>query len=331
MRIFLFGTLLLSLVVPACGGEQLTIARLMQYSGMADASAAVAVSSNLFVAASDEDNVLRLYSSEHGGAPLNEFDFNDFLELKGKSLEADLEGAARIGDRTFWIGSHGRNRNGKERLNRHRLFATDIRVIAGDVTLTAAGKPYKNLVEDLVREPKFQQFHLQEATGHAPKEKDALNIEGLAATAEGHLLIGFRNPIPKGKALIIPLLNPNDVIDAKPARFGAAIQLDLKGRGIRDMAFYNGQYVISAGASGSGGNFQLYRWAGESAVPQPLTVEHLQGYSPEAIIIYPQFGLERIQILSDDGTRLEDGVPGKEVPDQAKRRFRSFWVEALKQ
>src|SRR2546429_5250537 len=146
MRIFLPAFFLLSLTASA--GE---LTRRTQYSGMADAAAAVAVSSNLFVAASDEDNVLRVYSSEHGGGPLKEFDFNDFLELRGKSLEADLEGAARIGDRAFWIGSHGRNRNGKERLNRHRLFATDIRLAGEEVTLTAVGKPYKNLVRDLVR------------------------------------------------------------------------------------------------------------------------------------------------------------------------------------
>ena len=280
MRIVLAGLTLLRL--SACAGE---ITRPAQYSGMADASAGVAVSSNLFVAASDEDNILRLYSSERGGAPLKEFDFNDFLELHGKSLEADLEGAARIGDRAFWIGSHGRNRNGKQRLNRHRFFATDIRVVGGEVMLTAVGGPYKTLVEDLSREPGFQQFHLEEAAWRAPKESGALNIEGLSATAEGHLLIGFRNPVPKGQALIIPLLNPNDVIEAKPARFGPAIQLDLKGRGIRDLAYYGGEYVIIGGASGSGGHFQLYRWAGGSAKPEPLKVDHFNDYSPEGIII----------------------------------------------
>src|SRR6266704_2712709 len=103
MRIVLAGLTLLRL--SACAGE---ITRPAQYSGMADASGAVPVSSNLFVAASDEDNILRLYRSDRSGAPLKQFDCNAFLELHGKNLEADLEAAARIGDRAFWIGSHGR-------------------------------------------------------------------------------------------------------------------------------------------------------------------------------------------------------------------------------
>ena len=64
----------------------------MAYSGMCDASAAVAISSNLFVVASDEDNILRLYPSDRASGPLKEFDFNAFLELHGRSSEADLEG-----------------------------------------------------------------------------------------------------------------------------------------------------------------------------------------------------------------------------------------------
>jgi hypothetical protein len=31
-----------------------------------------------------------------------------------------------------------------------------------------------------------------------------LNIEGLAATPDGQLLIGFRNPLSEGKALLLP-------------------------------------------------------------------------------------------------------------------------------
>ena len=55
-------------------------------------------------------------------------------------------------------------------------------------------------------------------------------------------------------------------------------------------------------------------------------MRHLQDYQPEAIIIYPQTGLREVQILSDDGTRLIEGVPGKLVPDRRRQAFRSFWV-----
>jgi len=324
------GALGLLAVLPLCAlcAEELRLERPMRYSGMCDASGAVAISSNLFVVASDEDNVLRLYRADQASMPLREYDCNAFLELehKGKSLEADLEAAARIGDRAFWMGSHGRNRAGKLRRNRCRFFATDIKLADGQVTLTPVGKPCKTLLDDLETDPRYGPFHLEEASLHAPKEKDALNIEGLSATPEGHLLVGFRNPVPQQKALLAPLLNPDEVIAGHPARFDAPILLDLGGLGIRDMALYQGTYLIIAGSWHGGGPFRLYHWKGPGTPLEPLAVKHLQDYQPEAIIIYPQTGLREVQILSDDGTRLIDGVPGKLVPDRRLQGFRSFWV-----
>jgi hypothetical protein len=316
---------LFGMSLSAWAGDR-TLVRPSSYSGMCDASGAVAVSSNLFLVASDEDNTLRLYRNDQAGAPIKEFNFNTFLALHGKSLEADLEGAAKIGARAFWIGSHGRNKDGKDRPNRCRFFATDIKVTEGEVTLSAVGQPCKTLLHDLISDPKFDQFRFAEAARRIPKEAGALNIEGLSATPEGHLLIGFRNPIPQGKALLIPLLNPNEVIAGKPARFDPAIQLDLGGLGIRDIAFHDGVYLIIAGSYHGGGKFRLYRWAGAGAMPEPVVVDHFQEYNPEAIVIYPEKGMQAIQILSDDGNRIMDGVPCKDLKDPGRQAFRSFWV-----
>jgi hypothetical protein len=321
--------ILLALLIPtlrAGAAEKLQIVRPLEYSGLRDASAAVAVSSNFFIVADDEKNTLRLYSTDHAGSPLKEFDFDAFLEVTRKSPEADLEGAALLGNRAFWIGSHGRNKDGKARPNRCRLFATDIAITNGEVTLTPVGKPCKTLVNELIRDSRFAQFHLSEASMKAPKEPDALNIEGLSATPEAHLLLGFRNPTPHGKALVIPLLNPNEVVEGKSAHFDAAMLLDLDGLGIRDMAYFDGAYFIIAGPWGSAGKFEFYRWAGGSAAPQKISVKHLGAYHPEAIIIYPQTGFHEIQILSDDGNRAVNGIPGKELGDSAPKMFRSFWL-----
>ncbi len=318
--------LVLALPLPVPGGQKLRLERAAEYTGMADASGAVAVNSNLFVVADDEHNVLRVYRADRPGPPVSEFDFDAFLEVEAKSPEADLEAGARIGDRAFWIGSHGRNRVGKLRLNRCRFFATDIKLADGQVTLVAAGKPCKTLLDDLESDPQYAPFHLEEAALHAPKDLEALNIEGLSATPEGHLLVGFRNPVPQKKALLAPLLNPNEVIAGHPARFGAPILLDLAGLGIRDIALCKDTYLIIAGSWHGGGPFQLYRWKGPGTEPEPLTVKHLERYQPEAIIIYPQTGLREVQILSDNGTRLIDGVPAKLLPDPRRRAFRSFWV-----
>jgi hypothetical protein len=321
------GAVLIIWAISLCAraGESSALLRPTVYRGEGDASGAVAVTSNLFVVADDEDNILRLYRNDMGGMPVKEFDCTAFLEVRGKSLEADLEAGARVGDRAFWMGSHGRNKNGKDRPNRCRFFATDISLAGGEVTLTPVGKPYKRLLDDLIGDSRFEQFHLAAAARLMPKEAGALNIEGLSATPEGHLLIGFRNPIPEGKALLIPLLNPNEVIEGKTALFGPAIELDLGGLGIRDMAYYGGTYIISAGPYGGGRPFRFYRWSGMGTQPERIAVEDLGDYHPEAIIIYPDKGLREIQILSDDGKRVVNGISNRDLP-MRERTYRSFWI-----
>ena len=58
------------LVVPACGDDAYKIARPQKFSGMSDASGGVALTTNLFIAASDEDNTLRVYDWTHEGGPI---------------------------------------------------------------------------------------------------------------------------------------------------------------------------------------------------------------------------------------------------------------------
>ena len=312
--------------LPTCASDKYQVTRPAVFTGMCDASAAVAVSSNLFIVANDEDNVLRLYDANRPGPALQEYDFNDFLEVHGKSLEADLEGAARMGDRAFWIGSHGRNWLGKDRANRCRLFATDIRGQGTQTQLSPVGRPYTTLLDDLAVDPRFLRFHLVEAAREAPKDEDALNIEGLSATPQGGLLIGFRNPIPEDKALLIPLLNPNDVIESKPAKFGNPILLKLGGLGIRDIAFHNGEFLIIAGPYNGKGPFRFFSWDGPGAKPERWKTGSLDDLHPEGLIIYPETGFKQVQVISDDGTRVMNGMPCKSLPDPTQRHFRSFWL-----
>lgn len=311
----------------AWGAEKASLVRPSEYSFMSDASAAVALSTNLFAAAGDEDNLLRIYRRDQPGAPVEQVNLNRFLGVEGTSPEVDLEGAARVRERVFWISSHGQNRKAKERWNRHRFFATDIREGGNGPRLVPVGKPYEDLVRDLAVRPDFKEFQIPGASLRAPKETEALNIEGLAATPEGHLLIGFRNPVPGGKALLIPMLNPDRVIQGEKARFGEATLLDLKGRGVRDIVLWGQTYLLIAGASGSGGEFRIFRWEGGNSLPEELKVKHLNQYHPEAIIVYPDLELREVQLLSDDGGRLINGVPGKEVSDPRRRCFRSIWLQ----
>jgi hypothetical protein len=239
--------------------------------------------------------------------------------------ETDLEGAAWLDDRIFWIGSHGRNRDGKFRASRDRFFATTVEKTTQGGRLVPVGKPYTRLLIDLIADRQLKPFHLSAASKLPPKHPGALNIEGLCATPDKRLLIGFRNPIPHGRALLVPLLNPNQVIAGATAKFGAPVLLNLGGKGIRDIGFWHGRYLIVAGSYDAEAVSEVYLWKGGSAEPQRMTGVDLRDFNPEAVIVHPGNRLS-FQLLSDDGTMMVDGVPCKRLPDVRQRSFRSIWV-----
>src|SRR5687767_3658238 len=98
------------------------------FLGCCDASAAIALTDDLFVVANDEDNILRVYSRQRLGRPATTVDLTGFLNPGRKFAEVDIEAAARVGDRIYWISSHGQNAKGKARESRHRFFATSVSV-----------------------------------------------------------------------------------------------------------------------------------------------------------------------------------------------------------
>jgi len=312
-----------ALLVAALVGRAGEVSGFTTYTGMCDASGAVAVNDELFVVADDEDNGLRIYHAHKGGPPVRAFDTTSFLKVDPREPEVDLEGAARIGCRVYWITSHGRNRNGKYRESRLRFFATDIVTNTAGIELKPAGRFYSNLLLDLFNDPRLARFRLDRAAHLAPKARGGFNIEGLSATPDGKLMIGFRNPIPNGRALMVPLLNPTEVIDAgKPVQLGDPLLLDLGGRGIRSIALYGHQFVIIAGAYDETMNAKIYFWKGGAAKAEPLAVD-VTAFNPEALAIYP--GEKAFEIFSDDGTRLVNGVQCKHAPP-ADRSFRAAWI-----
>ena len=290
------------------------------YRGMCDASAAVALGQGHFVVGDDEGDVLRIY--KRGTAlPVGSVDLVDYLHNRkpsGKDAEADIEGAATIGQRIYWISSHARKgKDGEADPHRRRFFATDI--VTGGTTPTvkaATGMPYETLLDDLLADPRFAL--LAEASKRKPEEKGGLNIEGLAATPDGGLLIGFRNPLPRGRALVVPLRNPREVIDngAKPL-FGDLVRLDLGGRGIRSLERVGGQVLIVAGpygdarTAGTQPAFALFRWNGV-ATQAPRFVRALDAgtFRPEALFFDAQ--THKLVLLSDDGDEPVGGVDCKD-------------------
>lgn len=319
--------ILLSGVLALPLSAEIKISKPFQYQGMCDASAGVAIDAHLFAVADDEDSRIRVYRNDQEGPPIQIINLNRFLELDPFHPETDLEGAAAIGDCIYWIGSHGRNQDGKDRPGRQRLFGTTLKVSPQKVELNPVGKPYKNLLRDLIREPRFKSLNFAAASRLAPKLRGGLNIEGLAATSQGHLLIGFRNPLHQRKALVVPLLNPREVLNGTPSRFGDIIELDLDGLGIRDMVFTGEEYLIIGGSFDSRGHSRLFRWAGDSTPPEPIDVNHFKKYNPEALIVYPDRDTERIQVLSDDGNRSKGGKRCKDLKDASAKTFRGFWIK----
>ena len=309
------------------GLSQTQAAAPLRFVGICDASAVVALNDDLVAVGDDEDNAIRIYSSRRGGNPLFAADISSFLKIKPKKAEVDIEAAARLGDRIYWISSHGCNAAGKPQRSRRQFFATTGLAMNGAIELKPLGKPYHNLLEDLCREPRLARFNLRRAAGLAPKSPGALNIEGLAATPEGYLLIGFRNPIPDGKALLVPLLNPGDLLAGKAAQFGEPLLLDLHGLGIRSITDREGGYLIVAGRPDEGGQSRLYEWRGGLDQPRLLAVTAFFGLNPEAISFPPAGGgPASLFVTSDDGTAMVGGKPCKSLKDPRQKSFRALRV-----
>jgi len=330
------------------------------FHGAADVSAVAVIDAHLIAVADDEDNVLRIYSVS-GGGPKATLDVTAFLQVDHNFPEADIEAAARVGDRIYWITSHGRNKDGKLRPSRYRFFATEVRSNEKVVSLNAVGRPYKTLLAQLLVAKSLEGLGLGEAAGVdqvkvgtkkkgrkklAPKD-EGLNIEGLCASADGRsLYIGFRNPIPKGRALIVPLENPAAVIEeGRPAALGKPLLWDLGGLGVRDLAYVEGLqgYFIIAGPQDEARRFALYRWSGKTE-DQPVKVRDMGSeptdFTPEALV---GFGKDKgLLILSDDGSReVEVAGPheckegeylgsgkclNKSLLDHSRKTFRGLWL-----
>jgi len=335
------------------------------FRGASDASAAVAISEEMFVVADDENNILRIYETSKAGQPVGSFDMTSFLDIEPDYPESDIEAATMIGRRIYWITSHGRNKDGRLRPNRYRFFATELLNENGSIQLRPAGQPYKTLVHELLKTNAARRLGLDKATrfGAELKKKDreklapkneGLNIEGLCASAEGGTLyIGLRNPRPKdkqggrAKAIVMPMCNPDRVIENGEAPvFGEPMLWDLNGLGIRSMEysrFHKACFIIAGGPDEDMG-FALYRWSGNPKTPPAIVRDLSVGinkFTPEALIPFEKSG--RLLMLSDDGSLLvkvagawecmegeyrKDGTClNKYLANPGRKTFRGIWLE----
>jgi hypothetical protein len=257
--------------------------------GAADASTAIDVGDGYSIVADDESSTLRLYRGDRSGFPIRTWSFNPQL---GNPAELDLEWSARRGDTLVWGGSESNSKDGDLRPSTSIVFATTISGSGASSDLTFAGH-YDGLRDDLLawdagNGNRFG-FAAAAADGVQPKQDGGYNIEGMdfGPGGSGTAYLGFRAPIDPTShdALVVPVTNLLDLLGgaAAHATFGAPLQWDLGGLGVREIRRNaSDQYLVIAGSSGEGGAQRLYTWDGaaahrpvatSTALPAPASID----------------------------------------------------------
>jgi hypothetical protein len=294
------------------------------FRGACDASAAMPLTGNRFAVADDEDNVLRVYDAAKGGEAVTVADLSKALDLplRERVPEADIEAATAFGDYALWLTSHGLTKHGTLDPARARFFAT--RSAPDGTHLEVVGKANQQLLASLVTAPQLAQLDLASAARRKPKDPGGLNIEGMTQRLDRQSIwIGFRNPVPAAKALLVPLLNPLPVaLDGATAEMGDPVLLDLAGLGVRALGVRRGRYVIVAGPIAGSAGSRLYTWDGREA-PIEVNVD-LSDFNPEALILRDD--RDDILLLSDDGTRKVAERECKKLVLASDKSFRGMWL-----
>jgi hypothetical protein len=324
------------MLLPACGGDTTddtaspvaqsaqqvtqsgpgtTQATDLVFNGICDGSAAVMLVNDTLLVAYDELNTLFAFPLS-GGKYTAHYDLDELLDLPSTG-EIDIEAAARIDDRIWWVGSHGLNKRGNEEPNRRLLFATTVPSPGlQDLDLLV---PPQDLTEVLLESPYIRVVLTKSVRKRAPKD-GGVNIEGLAASANGGLLLGFRSPLTgkhgiRGKALLVGLMPEGDRFSVQ-----SVSRLDLGDRGVRAIAGHDDGYVLIAGPVKSANGFSLYGWDGVSQRAELLA--GIPDLHAEALVDAGDHWL----VLSDDGKQPRadsESADGLRECDSVRRNSRA--------
>ncbi|MBD2705049.1 lamin tail domain-containing protein [Spirosoma sp. BT702] len=329
------------------------------HTGVSDASTAISIDANTMLVADDENQVLRLYNRQNSGLPIAGFDFTTSLALTdisgGVPREVDIEGATRLNNRIFWMGSLSNADGGNNRPNRNRIFATDVAGTGAGTTLSYVGR-YDYLRNDIIawdvnnihgKGPNYYGLAASAADGVGSKQSIGFNAEGLELAPDNTTAyVAFRAPqVPptgRANALVIPVTNFTTLATAAnggtqgSATFGAPIEFDLGGRGIREIRKNStNEYIIIAGPAGEAGaapnDFRLYTWTGNTADLPMLRLADLTSVNAngsfESVVEVPTplTDASQIQLLVDNGDAVyyNDGTIAKELSQNNFKKFRS--------
>ena len=321
--------------------------------GSSDASTAFPLPDNFMIVADDEANVLRVYPRA-GGAAVKEWSY----ELEGPKLgkELDLEAGTRIGDTLYLTGSNSNKKDGGDAPDRSHLFAVKVTGTGAATAFSYVGQ-FSSLEAQLIAWDATNGhglganhfgFTVSAGAGIVPERVDGFSVEGMtSAPGDSALWLGFRAPqtgaSTRAKALIVPVQNYAALVGgtATQAAFGAPIELELGGRGIRSIdKGTDGNYLIVAGPAGAASadvdrNFALFSWNGNPATaPVELSndLDKLRketGGSFESTVEVPgpvKAGTQ-VQLLLDNGDTVWPGQTkvSKDL-DAADQKFDGFVV-----
>jgi hypothetical protein len=218
----------------------------------------------------------------------------------------------------YAVTSHSRDGEGREKKSREKLVR--FRVDGEDVV-------DKQVVRGL--KAALVAAHPVLASAAAVldvKNQGGLNIEALEfAPDAGHLWLGFRSPVPNGRAILAAVENPGAVFNAdEPLRIAPELlTLSLDGYGLRGMAWVAslaGYLLIAGPMAQEQVPFGLWFWSGQADTrPRRVGVPGLPGFAhAEGVCPAIIEGREVIVIVSDDGDRAAGRCAGYLLlePDQ---------------
>ncbi|OQP51926.1 lamin tail domain-containing protein [Niastella populi] len=319
------------------------------HTGIADASAAIALDDDYMIVVNDESNLFYVYDRKKSGLPVTTFDFNqgNLLSLtdgsagnwKEVDVEAGVKSMATAG-KIYWLGSMSNSSGFNHKPNRDRLFAVTVSGTGSATAFSHSGN-YNNLRQQLINwgDANGYNFSAAAADGKDAKTIDGFNVEGMVFGPDNSTLyIGFRAPlVPTGsrtKAVIAPVSDFetwfNNGAPAGNPSIGAPIELDLGGRGIRDMIrLSNGMYIIIAGSYDDAAMGAIYSWNGAAATAPDLIPSfnigtlNVEGVLP--VNISGALATDRLQVISDNGDNMyyADATVAKDLPQDNFKKFSS--------
>ncbi|HVD99500.1 MAG TPA: lamin tail domain-containing protein [Cytophagaceae bacterium] len=320
-----------------------TPASTVWHTGMSDASDGIMLDNGYFISGDDELDVLNVYSIDNSGLPAVSYDYTNFLGLDLSKPEVDLEAAASspvTSGKIFWTGSMSNSKSPfLDRPNRNRIFATTVTGTGTATSFTMAGY-YDNMRAKILAwgDSHGYDFTSSAAAGVDSKSPSGFAIESMVFGPDNTTLyIGLRAPLvptaTRDKAVIVPVTNFESWFGSgSPSvdpTFGNPIELDLGGRGFRDLIrLSNGTYLIIAGnPAGSPLTGAIYKWTGNASdAPVRVTSSGDNTLNMEGVLPVVESGklsMSKLQVISDDGDDdlYNDGNEAKdETPNQRKFR-----------